>query len=171
MKRSLFLLLGASIRPEPEKSLSRVKSNARSLTNPTFTEVRDWHKMQLRCKPTEKNSFELRGKTRSAAKSELSELGEWCEFLEEQIRVSDAARMCLHLWEMWVTAPIELLFRGDRGAGRSQRSADALVGMTALVELLFRRIKMIDSQWYFDIRQVDQSRIELYAIRFSGLED
>ena len=133
----LVSLLGASMRPEPKKSLSRVKSNARSLTNPTFTEVRDGHKMQLRCKPTEKNSFELRGKTRSAAKSELSELGEWCEFLEEQIRVSDAARMCLHLWEMWVTALIELLFRGDRGAGRSQRSADALVGMTALVELLF----------------------------------
>ena len=35
----LVSLLGASMRPEPKKSLSGVKSNARSLANPTFTEV------------------------------------------------------------------------------------------------------------------------------------
>ena len=105
-KAELVSLLGTtSMRPEPEKSLSRVT---------------------LLPKPEDMDSFELQemAKTRSAVKSELNE---WYDFIEEQAGVSDAARMYLHLWEMWMTALIGLLFGGGRGVGRGQ-SADAPVG-------------------------------------------
>ena len=73
----------------------------------------------------------------------FSGFSEWYTFLGEHAEVSDAAGMCLCLSGVWMIVLFELFFGGGGGVGRSQ-SADALVEMTALIELCNKMTALVE---------------------------